>query len=227
MQPLEYKNIGSEKHLTFGSIRRLVLNELSDLSQREAKKHINNCYRCKGIHESLISPASIRREHPRNLNVPTLIGGLVSVILLMAMVASFLYFGSSSRPIQETQGGSITQSETEGANQEIERSQEVDPVMEAIDTMSQVVEEPEVTDPLTDDNKQFDKYIEEEQPVQQVVRLRGIYGLITGDGKPLPGVTVMVPGSKRAKISDTGGKYYIQVPRNARSLVFIYQGKQL
>ena len=32
MQPLEYKNIGSEEHLTFDSIRRLVLNQLSDSS---------------------------------------------------------------------------------------------------------------------------------------------------------------------------------------------------
>ena len=75
-------------------------------------------------------------------------------------------------------------------------------------------------------NKQFDEYIEKEQ-TQNRVKLRGIYGKITANGKPLPGVTVIVPGSRSGRVSDAGGKYYIQVPRGANSLLFIYQGKQL
>jgi hypothetical protein len=68
---------------------------------------------------------------------------------------------------------------------------------------------------------------------QQVVKnngkkkLRGIYGKITANGKPLQGVTIRVLGSRIAKVSNSKGKYYIQVPSNVDSLKFIYQGKQL
>ena len=58
-------------------------------------------------------------------------------------------------------------------------------------------------------------------------KVRGIYGKIMANGKPLEGVTVMVPGSGIAKVSNAEGKYYIQVPTNIDSLKFIYQGKQL
>ena len=103
--------------------------------------------------------------------------------------------------------------------------QVVAPVLEAIDTLSQINDEPEVEAPVAP-NKQFDSYIETEQS-QPHLRLWGIYGKITGNGQPLAGVTVMVPGSSTARVSDQGGKYYIQVPRNTRELVFIYQGRQL
>jgi len=58
-------------------------------------------------------------------------------------------------------------------------------------------------------------------------KVRGIYGKIMANGKPLKGVTVMVPGSRIVKESNSEGKYYIQVPANIDSLKFIYQGKQL
>jgi hypothetical protein len=86
-------------------------------------------------------------------------------------------------------------------------------------------EEP-VAEPELPTNKQFDQYIEKEQREPQV-RLRGIYGEITADGTPLPGVTVKVPGSGPGRVTDEDGKYYIQVPRDTKSLLFIYRGKQL
>lgn len=66
----------------------------------------------------------------------------------------------------------------------------------------------------------------ETQQVQKN-KLRGIYGKIMANGKPLKGVTIMVPGSRIAKVSNSEGKYYIQVPTNIDSLKFIYRGKQL
>ena len=224
MQPLEYKNIGSEKHLTFDSIRRLVLNDLSDLSEREAKKHIDECYRCNSIRESLVSPGSIRKDISQNRSVPIMIGGIILVFILIGLAASFLYFGSQSTDLEEKAVGPIPEAPV-SEDSELTDSEEIAPVLEGIDTLSQINDEPDISDPLAA-NKQFDDYIENEQK-QPIVRLRGIYGRITWGGKPLPGVTVRVPGSNKAKISDPAGKYYIQVPRNARSLIFIYQGKQL
>jgi len=224
MQPLEYKNIGSEEHLTFDSIRRLVLNELSDLSEREAKKHIDECYRCKGIHESLVSPNNIRKNTGQKRNVLIMIGGGKLVLILIGLAASFLYYGSESSSLEEKVVGPTPEIEV-SKQPVLTDSKEIAPVLEAIDTLSQINDEPDIADPLAT-NKQFDDYIENEQK-RPTVRLRGVYGRITLGGKPLPGVTVMVPGSSQAKISDPAGKYYIQVPRHARSLVFIYQGKQL
>jgi hypothetical protein len=225
MQPLEYKNIGSEEHLTFDSIRRLVLNELSDLSEREARKHIEECFRCKGIYDSLATPSEIRKGYSYKKNTLTLIGGVVTVILLIGLAGSFLYFGGSSKGMKEkrAESGYLPNIVEEAKKSEIR--QEIAPVMEAIDTLSQISDEPEVETPVAP-NKLFDNYIEAEQ-AQPRIKLRGIYGKITGNGKPLPGVTVMIPGSSTAKITDPGGKYYIQVPQNTRSLVFIYQGRQL
>lgn len=223
MQLLEYKTIGSENHLTFDSIRRLVLHELSDLSERDAKKHIDVCYRCKSIHECLASPSEIRKDHSQNRNIPTIIAGVLLVVALVGLAASFLYFGSSSKEL----GGNAVDAISEIQNtapDEKESSDQAAPVLEAIDSLSQINDEPAIADSLT--TKQFDHYIEKEQ-VLPIVRLRGIYGKITGNGQPLPGVTIMVPGSNKARLSDAGGKYYIQVPRNTKSLIFIYQGKHL
>lgn len=58
---------------------------------------------------------------------------------------------------------------------------------------------------------------------------RRIYGKITlsTSGEQLEGVNIMVPGSNVAKVSNATGGYTIQVPKNARELVFIYRGKKL
>lgn len=225
MQPLEYKNIGNEEHLTFDSIRRLVLNELSEPSERDAKQHIYQCYRCKSIHESLTSPSAIRKDHSQNLNITKMVAGILLVVALMGFAAAFLYFGSTSAVREQSTAVAEPGPPESTEPDQSESSEQVAPVLEAIDTLSQINDEPAVVDPLATD-KQFDSYIETEQGTP-IVKLRGIYGKITGDGQPLPGVTIMVPGSRTARVSDAGGKYYIQVPRNTSSLVFIYQGRQL
>jgi len=222
MQPLEYKTIGNEQHLTFNSIRSLVLHELSDLSERDAKKHIEDCYRCKSIQECLTSPAQIRKGQSQNQNNYTIIGGLMLVVLLIGLAASFLYFGSSS---ELNKGINEPNSEFTGAAETKNSTEQLLPALEAIDTLSQINDEPAVTDSLTT-NKLFDQYIEKEVE-RPSVKMRGIYGKITGNGQPLPGVTIMVPGSSKARISDGAGKYYIQIPQKTRSLIFIYQGRQL
>ena len=224
MQPLEYKNIGSEEHLTFDSIRRLVLKQLTELSEREAKKHIEECHRCEGIFVSLTRPSEIRKDYSNRRNNVTLIGGVTAVLLLILIAGSFLYFGGSSKGMTRSVNKAANSTDTNESVPDTE-IQEVAPVLEAIDTLAQLSEEPAVESPTSPD-KQFDTYIETEQS-QPRIKLRGIYGKITGNGEPLPGVTVMVPGSNTARISDPGGKYYIQVPRNTRRLVFIYQGRQL
>jgi hypothetical protein len=59
------------------------------------------------------------------------------------------------------------------------------------------------------------------------IKSNQIHGLITANDQPLQGVTVMVPDSKTARVSNADGKYFIQVPDSTTVLVFIYQGKQL
>lgn len=227
MQPLEYKNIGGKEHLTFDSIRRLVLHELTDLSEREAKKHIDNCIRCQGIYMSLAKPSEVRQSDSNNYVFKPMIMGILLVIVLIGTAASILYFGSESKSAEKTmvELPKITELDQQSMPEIPEEESQAAPVMEAIDTLSQINEEPEL-EPSLPTNKQFDEYIEKEQS-QPRVRLRGIYGKITADGQPLPGVSVMVPGARRGRISDEGGKYYIQVPRDTRSLIFIYRGKQL
>ena len=225
---MEYKNIGGKEHLTFESIRRLVLHELSELSGREATTHIESCERCRGIYQSLAKPEEIRQSHVKRPVVRPMIVGVLLVMVLVAAAASILYFGSESKPVKQKKADAALPlgaeiEEFPENQQEIEK--EVAPILEAIDTLSQINEEPEL-EPQLPTNKQFDQYIEKEQ-VQPRIRLRGIYGKITADGQPLPGVTVKVPGSNSSRVSDNGGKYYIQVPRNTESLVFIYHGKQL
>lgn len=223
MQPLEYKTIGSVKHLTFDSIRRLVLHELSDISERDATKHISECPRCKSIHTSLASPSEIRKDHSQNRHIYTLIGGVLLVVALIGLAASFIYFGSSKKPEEQAVEATSDLLDFREPDQ-TNVSELVAPVLEAIDTLSQINEEPVIADSTS--TKHFDHYIEQEQK-NPSVKLRGIYGKITGNGQPLPGVTIMVPGSSKARVSDPGGKYYIQVPRHTRSLLFIYQGRQL
>lgn len=222
MQPLEYRNIGSEEHLTFGSIRRLVFHELSDISAREANRHIADCQRCQSIHESLVRPSEVKKDHSTSV-VTRMLVGILLVVALMGLAASFLYFGGSSKA-DEKKTETIPDSPGIDSGDAIENNASA-PVLEVIDTMAQVSDEPAI-ETTFGANKQFDSYIETEQEHPRI-RLRGIYGKITGNGEPLAGVTVMVPGGSTAKISDPGGKYYIQVPRNTTSLVFIYQGKQL
>ncbi len=68
--------------------------------------------------------------------------------------------------------------------------------------------------------------VKQEQPAGPT---RRIYGKITlsSSGEHLAGVNIMVPGTTVAKVSNATGGYTIQVPNNARELVFIYRGKKL
>ena len=226
MRPLEYKNIGGEEHLTFDSIRRLALRQLSELSEREAKKHIDKCPRCKGIHQSLSEPDVIRESNVQHVVFKPLVYGLVLVLVLIGAAASILYFGNESKPTEEKAADVSNSVEIDAENEpEMAQSEEVAPIFEAIDTLAQISEEPAEESPLPT-NKQFDEYIEKKQSEPRV-RLWGIYGKITAGGQPLPGVTVQVPGSRSGRVTDEDGKYYIQVPRNTKSLLFIYRGKQL
>ena len=83
MQPLEYKNIAGEEHLTFHSIRRLVHKELSELSAREAQKHVDSCTRCQGIYTSLTSPDQVIESRGHKYVVRPMIMGLLLVVLLV------------------------------------------------------------------------------------------------------------------------------------------------
>jgi|GEM_PF-2256929 len=224
MQPLEYKEIGGEEHLTFDCIRRLVLNQLSELSEREAKKHIEKCTRCQGIHTSLVKPDEIRQSNSQNVLIGPMVLGLGLVVVLIGVAASILYFGGKSKPTEEKIADFSSSQETDiPETPEVEGNRE--PIVEINDTLNLINEKPAEESGLQT-NKQFDRYIENGQS-QPRVRLRGIYGEITADGSPLSGVTVKVPGSGSGRVTDEDGKYYIQVPIDTKSLLFIYQGKQL
>ncbi len=204
------------------------MHELSELSEREALKHIETCSRCREIYLSLAKPDEIRQSYSKRPVVRPMIVGLLLVFAVVVAATSFLYFGSESKPVDNVMVDapiSLGSEIDEFSEGEVSMEKEVAPILEAIDTLSQINEEPEENPPLPT-NKQFDQYIEKEQ-VQPRIKLRGIYGKITADGQPLSGVTVRVPGSNSGRISDDGGKYYIQVPRNTKTLLFIYQGKQL
>ncbi len=223
MQPLEYKNIGEEKHLTFDSIRRLVLKELSDLSEKEARNHIQQCHRCRSIQQSLAFPEDARKAKLPDQYLPKIWWSALILILVAGLLtAAYIFWQSNPFPATSTPLP-VEASQTAEAQEDPEEDNQAAPVLEAIDTLAQVNEEPEETQVS---NKKFDNYIEQPKNQPQT-RLRGIYGKITNDGQPVSGVTVMVPGSKKARVSDATGKYYIQVPVYAQSLIFIHQGKQL
>lgn len=227
MQPLEYKNIGGEEHLTFDSIRGLVLRQLSATDEQEASKHIDKCPRCQGIYKSLARPSEIRQENAPNVSTGPLLLGLGLVAVLIIAATSILYFGKESKPAEEKIADFSKPGEAETVETpEVEENtvEDIPPIV--VDTLTRTNDEPIAEEPELPTNKQFDQYIEKEQREPQV-RLRGIYGEITADGTPLPGVTVKVPGYGSERVTDADGKYYIQVPRDTKSLLFIYRGKQL
>jgi TonB-dependent starch-binding outer membrane protein SusC len=54
-----------------------------------------------------------------------------------------------------------------------------------------------------------------------------ISGKVTDEsGEPLPGVTVLVKGTTLGTVSDLQGRYSLQVPQNAQTLVFSFVGMQ-
>ncbi len=228
MRPLEYKNIGEEKHLTFDSIRRMVLKELSDLAEKEASDHIQQCPRCRSIQQSLAYPADSRKNAPVELQLPRFLWVALILISIAGLVmAAFFYLKEPKEPLTEELPIEDAQATVvPNPDEQVPPESEVAPVLEAIDTLSQINEEPPTLPDAVSANKKFDNYIEK-PPNQVQNRVRGIYGKITNNGDPVSGVTVMTPGSNKAKVTDHTGKYYIQVSNRARSLIFIYQGKQV
>ncbi len=59
-----------------------------------------------------------------------------------------------------------------------------------------------------------------------IVEDRVIVGTVSSqeDGKPITGVTVMIPNSKLGVQTDANGKYSIKIPENTKSLDFTYLG---
>lgn len=251
MQPLEYKNIGREEHLTFDSIRRLAFHQLSTLKEREARHHIQACNRCQSIHESLALPGRVRRNRvKRSTGLQWLSSGLL-VIMLLGLTASYLYLGGLKNLSFKNLAGSLhsmwsfdesnlylpvpIKMEKERITDLIPDSPEIEskdkvksrptvPIAKVIDTVPELPAKPDI-EIASGVKKQSNSNIEPEQ--EDPGRVTGIYGKITANGQALQGVTVMVPGGNTAKISDSDGKYYIQVPRGTGSLVYIYRGKQL
>ena len=226
MRPLEYKYIGEERHLTYDSIRRLVLKELSNLGEAEALEHISQCPRCRSIQHSLAYPAESRKSS-LSYQIPKVWWIAALLVSLTGMVLAAVYFlKDQSQPVSEVMEMEVPPGDLGTVDELPDQTEEVAPVLEAIDTMSEITDEPPTLPDPVSPNKKFDDYIE--QPKNQVQnRLRGIYGKITNDGQPVSGVTVMTPGSNTARISDHNGKYYIQVSTRTKSLIFIYQGKQV
>ncbi|MCR1026189.1 TonB-dependent receptor [Cellulophaga baltica] len=55
---------------------------------------------------------------------------------------------------------------------------------------------------------------------------KSVKGIITGEGEPLPGVSIVVKGTAVGAVSDFDGNYEIQAPPNS-TLIFSYIGYQL
>src|SRR5450759_4435780 len=54
-----------------------------------------------------------------------------------------------------------------------------------------------------------------------------VTGIVTEkDGTPLPGVNVVVTGTTQGTITDIAGKYSIEVPQGAKSLIFSFVGME-
>ena len=50
--------------------------------------------------------------------------------------------------------------------------------------------------------------------------VRTVSGVVTGDGLPLPGVNISIPGTPVGAVSDFDGNYTIKLPNGSRNLVF-------
>ena len=62
-------------------------------------------------------------------------------------------------------------------------------------------------------------------PVVQQPEKKPVSGMVVGkDGQPLPGVTVLLKGTTVGTVTDGNGKFTLQVPVNAQSLVFSFVG---
>ena len=232
MPPLRYKYIGSEQHLTFDSIRRLVIHQLSNLDRRRAWSHIEQCNRCRSIHESLARPEKvIKRRSSSSYGSKLLIGalliaGLIALPISWEQVAS--YTNVSCEDISTIYSWGLLKIQRNKLStlnpQPPNVTSDYNFKKYAFNAFENTIE------PVAG-NYPFQHYgrtvISSNQQRNPQIDFNEIQGVITMDDKPLQGVTIMVPSSKTAKISNADGKYQIQVPHNTVSLLFIYQGKQL
>ena len=215
MPPLRYKYVGSEHHLSFDSIRRLVLHQLSIKDRREAWKHIEKCPRCASIHESLAMPQLVRRRRSSKGHAAMLFLGVVVVI---GLSLSYVEFGANINLSKEDVSVIYSWSLMKIRNKELSKQSPQPPGIEPSTYFKK-----SASNLLVKTIYPYHKSIPKSYPK----KFNQIHGLITADDQPLQGVTVMFPDSKTARVSNAQGKYFIQVPDSTTTLVFIYQGKQL
>lgn len=235
---MEYKYIGSEKHLTFDSIRRFVFHQLSELCELKARQHLEECNRCHSIYECLARPGKVMKKKSNKRAGSRILTGAMMLICLAGITGGFIYFEGTSdlnfnnlsdmliKGLQRLERGKIARltpiAPELGPSKEFKLNAPVQ-LLKNIDTLTQAYNTEEVVITSGDNKPNNAPEIEEEH---YTAGFRAIYGRITAEGEALQGVTVMVPGGSTAKISDASGKYYIHVPDDIASLVFIYRGKQ-
>ena len=238
MRLLEFKRIGKEKHLTFESIQRFVFDQYSEFSEAEARQHLTECSRCYGIYESLVRPKkvkekrSVRRVGGRVLSRTLLILGLGGI------TGSFLNFENTSNLNFKDFSDLLVTAVQRIGKEEIAKLTPRSPELEPLDEFNlnaathQLKERDappveSIAEVEVDSGSRKPPNTQRRNPeVNQRTGLKEVYGRITADGEALKGVTVMVPGGNTAKVSDSSGRYSIQVPEEIASLVFIYRGKQ-
>ena len=215
MPPLRYKFIGSEQHLSFDSIRRLVLHQLSIQDRRRAWKHIEQCTRCGSIHESLAKPQLVVRRRSSKSHGAMLALGIVVVI---GLSLTYVNFGTniklSKEDVSIVYSWGLIKIQNKALPKQTPQPPEVAPSEYFKKSASNI---------LLKSIYPSSKPVQKSHPIQS----NQIHGLITANNQPLQGVTVMVPDGKTARVSNADGRYFIQVPDSTTVLVFIYQGKQL
>ncbi len=239
-QPLKYQYITGEIHLTFDSIRSLVFHKLNKQDEVKAKRHVQNCFRCKSIYQSLVNPEEVRKNRVRSKVKSNWLHGLMLIGILMVLATAFWHFRGMSylsvENLHRLLSGGPQNTETNqtvkpipippksGSSQDLIKS---DPVSELkpVDSLLNQSGEPE-TENIPSASKMLHSSNKTENGSPETTT-RGIYGKISANGAALHGVTIKVPGSRSAKVSDSSGKYYLQIPRSATSILFIYRGKQL
>lgn len=239
MQLLEFKRIGKEKHLTFESIQRFVFDEYSDFSEAKARQHLTECSRCYGIYESLVRPGKVRDKRSSSRIGARMLSSALLILGLGGIVGGFLYFEGTSdlnfKNMSELVVTALQRMEKGTIAKLTALSPKLEPLddfnvnkpdhrLKDLDSPAPVENKPEVGE--VSGRSKSSKSQPRIQEANQPNGLREIYGKITTEGAALQGVTVMVPGGSTAKVSDSTGQYYIQVPEGIASLVFIYRGKQ-
>lgn len=239
MQLLEFKRIGKEKHLTFESIQRFVFDQYSEFSEAKARQHLTECSRCYGIYESLVRPGKVREKRSYRRTGARVFSRALLIMSLGGIAGWFIYFGGTSdlnfKSLSDLFMTALQRMEMGEIAKLIPLPPELGPLdnyngsvpdgqLKDIDAPAPVEDRPKIG--VVSGVSKTSKSQPGVQEANQPTGLREIYGKITTDGAALQGVTVMVPGGSTAKVSDSTGQYYIQVPKNIASLVFIYRGKQ-